>query len=525
MEGANPKQLVSIFFIVAIAVVFALNFGPGSQGCGVRPVEDSTTVAATVNGKDISVLEFNQRYNQQLNMYRQAGTPLTDSLARQFGIPRQVLDQMVDSELTGQAAAGLGIDGSDEEVQDTIVQVQDFQKDGAFNLQQYQLALRDYYRKTPGEFEASIRRQLASQKLLDIVQGAANVSEEELKLKFEKDGNTAAVTFVRFLPSMFASQVSLQPAEISAWAQGHGEEIKAAFEKNKVLYNQPEQVRARHILVKVAPDATDAQKQDAKARAEGLRKKIVDEKADFAELARQFSEDPGSREKGGDLGFNAAGAWVPEFSRAAFALAPGGVSDVVQSNFGFHVIKVEEKRPPQVKELKDVELEIARTLLTKERSAALAKSAAEGALEKAKAGESLAALYPATKPEGGATPSFQVPTAPEAVESGDFTAETLSLPRLGAAPELTQAALASEGPAVLGRVFPSGDGFVVAEVTSRTRPTPEKFVEAKDALRSEILRARRVELKDSYMKALRAKAKITTNDTLVGPPAAPAFGG
>ena len=524
MEGANPKQLVSIFFIIAIAVVFALNFGPGSQGCGVRPVDASATVAASVNQKDISVLEFNQRYNQQLNMFRQQGNPLPDNLARQFGIPRQVLETMIDGELMGQAALEFGVNGSDEEVQDTILQGQDFQKDGVFDLQQYQLALRDYYRKTPGEFEANIRRQLAAQKMLEIVQGAANISEEELKLRFEKDGNKAAMTFVRFLPSMFASQVSLSPEEISAWAASHAEETKAAYEKNKVLYNQPEQVRARHILVKVPAEATDAQRQDAKARAEGLRKKIVDEKADFAELARQFSEDTGSKVNGGDLGFNAAGAWVPEFSRAAFALAPGGVSDVVQSQFGFHVIKVEEKRPPQVKELKDVEQEIARSLLTRERSAALAKAAAEGALEKAKGGEALSTLYPSSQPSGG-MPSFQVPTAPEAVESGDFTAETLSLPRLGAAPELTTAALATEAPTLLGRVFASGDGFVVAQVTARSRPTPEKFVEAKDALRSEILRARRVELRDSYMKALRAKAKISTNDTLVGPPAAPAFGG
>lgn len=523
MEGANPKQLVSIFFIIAIAVVFALNFGPGSQGCGVRPSDASVTVAATVNQKDISVLEFNQRYTQQLNMFRQQGNPLPDNLARQFGIPRQVLETLVDGELMGQAALEYGVNGSDEEVQDTILQGQDFQKDGVFNLAQYQLALRDYYRKTPGEFEANIRRQLAAQKLLEIVQSGAHVSEEELKLRFEKDGNKAAMTFVRFLPSMFASQVALSPEELSTWAQGHAEEVKAAYEKNKVLYNQPEQVRARHILVKSAPGATDPQKQDAKARAEGLHKKIVEERADFAELARQFSEDTGSKASGGDLGFNAAGAWVPEFSRAAFALAPGGVSDVVQSQFGFHVIKVEEKRPPQVKELKDVEQEIARTLLTKERSAALARAAAEGALAKAKAGETFSALYPASEQAGG-MPSFQVPTAPEAVESGDFTAETLSLPRLGAAPELTTAALATDAPALLDRVFPSGDGFVVAQVTARSRPTPEKFAEAKDALRSEILRARRVELRDSYMKALRAKAKISTNDALVGPPA-PAFGG
>ena len=523
MEGANPKQVVSILFIVAIAAVFALNFGPGSQGCGVRPADPTTLQAATVNGKEITALEFNQRYNQQLNNFRQQGNPLPENLARQFGIPRQVLDSMIDAELLGQASARLGLNGSDEEVAELVVKSPDFQKDGKFDLAQYQLALRDYYRKTPGEYEESIRRSLAAQKLLEVVQGAATVSDDELKARFEKEGNKAALTFVRFLPSMFASQVNLKPEEISAWAKANTEAVKAAYEKNKVLYNQPEQVRARHILVKVASDATDAQKAEARTRAENLRKQVVDEKKDFAELAKQFSEDPGSRDNGGDLGFNAAGAWVPEFSKAAFALSAGQISEVVQSPFGFHVIKVEEKRPPQTKAFEEVEQEIARTLMTKERSAALAKAAAEGALAKAKAGEALSALYPAPKSEEGAMP-FQAQQAPEAVESGDFTADTVSLPRLGSAPELSRAALAAEGPTLLDRVFPSGDGFVVAQVTARSRPTPEAFAEQKESLRSDTLRARRVELRDAYLKALRAGAQLSINDTLVGP-AAPSFGG
>lgn len=524
MEGANPKQVVSILFIVAIAAVFALNFGPGSQGCGVRPADPSALNAASVNGKEITALEFNQQYNRRLNDFRQQGNPIPENLARQFGIPRQVLDGLVDAELLGQAATQLGVNGSDEEVAELVVKSPDFQKDGKFDLAQYQLALRDYYRKTPGEYEDSIRRSLAAQKLLELVQGAATVSDEELKARFEKEGNKASLTFVRFLPSMFASQVALKSAEISAWAKANTEAVKAAYEKNKPLYNQPEQVRARHILLKVAPDATDAQKSEARARAESLRKQVVDEKKDFAELATQFSEDPGSRGNGGDLGFNAAGAWVPEFSKAAFALSAGQVSEVVQSTFGFHVIKVEEKRPPQTKAFEDVEQEIARTLLTKERSAALAKAAAEGALEKAKGGQSLAEIYPPAKQdEGGAMP-FQVAQAPEAVDSGDFTAETLSLPRLGSAPELMKSALAAESPALLDRVFTSGDGFVVAAVTSRSRPTAEAFTEQKDSLRSDTLRARRVELRDSYLKALRANAQLSVNETLVGP-AAPSFGG
>lgn len=520
-DGAKPKQLASVLFILAIAVVFTLNFGPGSRGCEANKAAPSATTAATVNGKEIPFVEFQRSFANQLNFLRMQGSPIPEALARQIGIPKQVMDRLVDAELLAQAAEKHGISASDDEIRDILFKNPDFQKDGEFDEASYKQIVRDYYKKTPAEYEKNLRRSLSAQKLLDIVEGAAVVSDEEIRSRFEKEGNKAQAVYVRFLPSMFADKVQLKPDEIAAYAKAHEKELADYYEKNKFLYHQSEQVHARHILIKADKDASEQQKKDAKEKAENLRKQIVDEKKDFAELAKQFSEDPGSRDNGGDLGFNESGAWVPEFSNAAFALKPGEVSQVVETPFGFHIIKVEEKKPPQNKELKDVSQEIAKTLLTKEKSEQLAKTAAEAALAQAKTGKKLADLYPAPT-ENTANP-WETPTKPEATDSGEFDQNTASLPKLGVAPELQLDIFKQDQPGLLDKVYSMNDGYVVAEITSRVKPTDEKFSEQKEKLRDEALAGKRMELREAYLKALRKQAQVVTNDELIngtGPGAA-----
>jgi peptidyl-prolyl cis-trans isomerase C len=120
-------------------------------------------------------------------------------------------------------------------------------------------------------------------------------------------------------------------------------QVREFYDKNPEKFRQEEAVRASHILIRVEPDAADAAKQKARARAEDLAKQAKGG-GDFAELARKNSADPGSATMGGDLGFIAPGQTVAAFDKTAFSMEPGQVSDVVETEFGFHVIKVAEKR-------------------------------------------------------------------------------------------------------------------------------------------------------------------------------------
>jgi peptidyl-prolyl cis-trans isomerase D len=504
------RKLFSLLFIVAIAVVFTLQFGPGSRGCEARITETPSTAAAVVNGKEIPLTEFRLAYRNTLNGLRAQG--VTESLARQVGIHRQVLERLVNTELLAQAAKRHGITPSDEELAEILHRNPDFQKNGRFEREQYRAFLRQYFRKSEGEFESDLRRDLAAQKMLETVEAAAAVSEDEVRSRFLKEGNRAQVTFVRFAPAMFAEKIPApKREEIAAFARDHAKEIEDYYQANKLAYSQPEQVRARHILVKVEKDGAAEKKAEARKRIEDLRKQIVEGGQDFAELAKQYSDDPGSKAQGGDLGFNSADAWVKPFADAAFALKPGELSGPVESDFGVHLIKVEEKRPAQNKELKDAQSEIATVLWKREKSKELAKGEADKALAAVGAGKDLQTLYPPAK-EPGEAGRITPPAKPEALETDEFNAATESIPRLGPAPAVLADVFARQAPGPLQQTYPVSDGWVVVSVTKRTLPSDAEFEKQKAALHADARRAKQFELRDAFLKALRKQGEVKTND-------------
>jgi peptidyl-prolyl cis-trans isomerase C len=140
------------------------------------------------------------------------------------------------------------------------------------------------------------------------------------------------------------------------------DEMRSYYDKNIDEFKTPEMVRARHILVKVIPSATEEDKKKAKEKAEEILGKIKNGE-DFIKLATDLSDDPGSKIKGGDLGFFSRGKMVKPFEDAAFSLKPGEVSGIVETQFGFHIIKVEEKKDPSVEPFDKVKDRINQKLL------------------------------------------------------------------------------------------------------------------------------------------------------------------
>ncbi len=247
----EPKRVVSYLFIIAIAVVFTLQFGPGSRGCEQPLTPKKSAAAAVVNGKEIPVKEFLAAYNNQLQYFKLQGNNIPASLIRQLGIPQQVLDQLVTSELLAQAADKQGIVPADAEIREVLFKIPDFQKDGSFDYQRYDQVLREYYRKRPAEYESELRRRLAAQKLLELVASGAVISDEEVKSKFLREANKADATYVRFLPTMYAAAVSSpKPQEVALFQKEHAKDIQDYYQANRFLYHTPDRVRARHILIR-----------------------------------------------------------------------------------------------------------------------------------------------------------------------------------------------------------------------------------------------------------------------------------
>jgi peptidyl-prolyl cis-trans isomerase C len=167
-------------------------------------------------------------------------------------------------------------------------------------------------------------------------------------------------------------------------------EAKAYYDKNPDLFKSPEQVKARHILIQVPKEASEEDKKKLKEKADEVLKKVKAGE-DFAKLAAENSDDPGTKSKGGDLGFFSKGSMVPAFEQAAFSLKPGEVSELVETEFGFHVIKVEEKKEAIAEPFEAIKAKVTQQAL-REKQEAKVTEFVEQALKKAKVSMNPAAL-------------------------------------------------------------------------------------------------------------------------------------
>jgi len=342
-------------------------------------------VVASVEGREITVGRFRQAYQRQMQAYRaQFGSDIDERMLKQLGIDQRIVQQMIEEETALAEASRLGITATDEEVRARIAAMPGLQENGQFvGEQRYaQILQMQNPPLTPGDFEGEIRRAITTDKLRAALTNWITVSDKEVEDEFRRRNEKVKLAVVSFPADKFREGLDATDAELNAYYDAHKndlkipekrkvkyalvdmqairntitvspDDIKRSYEDNGQQYSTPEQVRASHILLK-----TDG-KEDAavKKQAEELLARAK-AGADFAKLATQYSEDTASKVKGGDLDFFPKGQMVPEFDKVAFSLKPGEISDVVRSQFGYHIIKVTDKKPAAKKTLEEVRPQI-----------------------------------------------------------------------------------------------------------------------------------------------------------------------
>ena len=386
----NNKKIVQVF-LVLIALPFAF-FGVESFRDGGAGVD-----VAKVGEIKISQQEFQQAVREQQDRLRGQLGELDPKVLDNPEFRQAILDDLIDQRLLFQEARKRHLFASDDAVRQAIMAVEAFQDNGQFSQQRYE-ALLSAQGMSPAGFEAQVRQDLALQQLAGTIGRSGIVSQRVMdkvlalqsearhvqefvlpvenyvaKVKLEDgaakkfyDENTeqfrtpdqAKVEYVVLTPESLAVEVS--EAEIKAWYDGH-----------KERYQQPEERRASHILIA----AEKLGKDKARQKAEEVLREVQAKPAAFAELARKHSDDPGSASQGGDLGFFGRGMMVKPFEDATFALRDGEVSGIVESDFGFHIIKLTGQHVAREKPLAEVRGEIEREL----KSSAVARKFAEAA--------------------------------------------------------------------------------------------------------------------------------------------------
>jgi parvulin-like peptidyl-prolyl isomerase len=286
---------------------------------GAAKVMDRTL--ATVNGQAILLSEFEKNADPILDQFKKSAPPTDQTPERVADIKKRVLDQMIDDRLLVQEAKKKSIHVSQLEIDDGVKKVHTrFATEAEFTQELQKEGL------TYDEFRTHIQDQLSTIKLID----------QEVKAKT----STPSEADIKDLFSTLQSIINDKPIP-GSHTPSEIDELKSLA--RAVQHRFGERVRARHILVRVAPGASQEDRDKALGKAKDVLKQLKNG-ADFTELAKKYSDDPGSKDRGGDLGYFSHGDMVPAFEKAAFGLDVGQTSDVVQTDYGYHVIRVEEKK-------------------------------------------------------------------------------------------------------------------------------------------------------------------------------------
>ena len=371
--------------VILISIPFALWGIQEYLGGGSQPV------IASVNDREITERELDRRYQEfRANLREQLGSAYRPELFDDEKMRKQVLEDMISRELLLQESARLGLYAGDQMVRTLIMSLPRFQKDGGFDQASYERGLR-FEGLSSKAFEERMRLRLISSQLSRAIEASEFVTERELNDAVRLRDQQRLFSYLILPVSGFLGEREFSQADIDAYYRAHQdrfrvpeqikieyltleadgigaklepdeETLRGVFESDQAQFARGEQRRVSHILVTLAPAADQASVKAADQKIKDALARIQ-EGEEFAVLAREVSDDPGSADAGGDLGFIERGMMDPAFEQAAFSAETGTVIGPVRSRFGFHLIEItgiKAAEVPSFEEQRDMVLEAYR---------------------------------------------------------------------------------------------------------------------------------------------------------------------
>ncbi|HVY04818.1 MAG TPA: SurA N-terminal domain-containing protein [Burkholderiales bacterium] len=394
------KRWLQIALLVLIVPPFAL-FGIDFYFRNT----DTAGALAKVGDARISEAEFSQALRQQQDRMREMMKNAPDpSVLNSPQLKESVLNELIERRVTLSRAMRSGMAVSDAELQKMIAGVEAFHDEaGKFSRERYRQLLQGQG-MTPAMFESQVRTNLVLDQVRNVYSGSAFVPESVADRLLKIREQEREVSQVVFNPVDFRKEVNVTDADAQKYYDGHknefllpervkvefvvlslesfqrnvqvsDEEVKKFYDENQKRYQTAEERRASHILIPAAASAAPEEKAKAKAQAEDILKQVKANPKKFGELAARFSKDPGSAERGGDLGFFSRGLMVKPFDDAAFSMKTGEIAGPVETQYGYHIIRLDAIKPVQATPLESVKAQIVEEL----RKPKVAKAFAEAA--------------------------------------------------------------------------------------------------------------------------------------------------
>lgn len=407
----NLKYLSWILWGVILVFIFFVFAEWGGAG---RQLQGGQQVAVTVGDDAITFPELDRTHRNLQQTYRGLyGGQIPSELEEQLQLPLQAVQQLIRQRLMVQEARASGIAVSDEELAEKVLELPVFQDESGTYIgdENYRRAVRSLGFPNPKNFEETFRQELLVEKLNSMVRDTVTISDEEVESAYRDENETARIDYVLLPADRFAEEVDVDDAALQEFFNANSEdfrlperrvvrylfidpttirsnlsvddaEVEAYFQQNADDYRRDERVRARQILLRT--DDARRTADEARATLADLRAQL-DSGADFAALAAEYSEDPASRDQGGDLGYIARGEILPEVENAAFATSVGEIAGPIETSFGLHLVEVTNRQPGGLPPFEEVSEQVRTRMLDERATQAAADKAQQLAAEGAQA--------------------------------------------------------------------------------------------------------------------------------------------
>jgi peptidyl-prolyl cis-trans isomerase D len=463
-------------FAVFIGIGAPLRSGPGGSVVAVGPYH-------------FGVSEFERERKQREEQYRQALGEQFDAKALEGSLDMLTAQVLTNRALLALEAERIGLTVAKPEIERALRP--SFAGEGG---RVDRTAFHDWVQWEYGSEKAFIRDQrleMLARKAIRIAEAQSHVSPGEARDSVVRRLESVRIAFPVFDGAKPPPGAEVTAEQVAEFLATRDPEARKLYDDRKDRYDVPEQVRARHVLIRVAPDASPEAIAEAEAKAHTVLERLRAGE-DFAALAAELSDDAGSKAAGGDLGFFRRGQMVKPFEDAAFAAAPGELKEPVRSDFGFHVIRVEEKRPAQLRSYEEVREELAGEILGREMGRTAARLGAEQLALAVSGGKS---VEDAAR-EAGLTleRSGWVHRRPDGY-----------VPGLGSAPELLAVAFTLEAGQSSDRIFEVGEKLALVQVLERREPAPEEVDPLVEAERQSLAQRKLDSQLESWLGVRRAE--------------------
>jgi len=499
------QRWLTLLLVTFVGAVFVFFMGVGGQFGPGTPTGNAIVELGDIR---MHIADFQRIRARQQEYYReQLGDDFEDRTTESF-LDAQSLRHLVDSVVMAESARELGLRVGLDEVKELVRQSPAFRDEAGRFVPEAFVDYANYEYGSQRNFLEAMRIDLLRQKMVGLIYDQATVSDAEVREAALYGLEQVRIAYVALDTASLAPGEGMVDEETAqAYLEANRAELEALYQARIDAYTLPERAEARHILVAVEPGAEEEAVAAARAEIEAARERIVAGEP-FAEVAAEVSDDPGSRDEGGDLGEFTRGTHAEALEEAAFGLQPGDLSEVVRSEAGFHIVKLEALEPAETRPFEgDVDLELAREEVTRKRAEERARQLAIELADAVREGASLEEA--ARAHEVGIERSPLLTRRPDGF-----------IPGLGGAPQVMSTAFALDADAPSSpRIHEVGSKLVLVQLLERQAPEQAELEATLAEIQPRLLSAKRNRMVEDWIarrrSTLEESGELLVNSSLV----------